>query len=171
MRASQLRQLLEDKTGEEQLEFRVPNIFLPPRFRELSEGRDLLLMMDDDLTIHIRWHGQDFHEHHPLTPGASRRLVGEIMRYMTKYRKHLKVFGKFIYEYAEQPWNEKRYHDGFRQEKEATQRAKEDRPEEEEEPETPGQEEEQGVTAVVDGMDELIELASQGDSPYPDVDY
>ncbi len=164
MRVNQLRQLLEAKMGEEQLEFRVPNIFLPPRFRDLSGGQDLLLVMDDDFTIHIRWHNQDFHEHHPLTPGASRRLVGEVMRYSKLYRENLKMFGKLLCEYAEQPWDEERYNEGLRQEKEATRRAKEDRPG------TSGQEE-QGVGAVIHGVDELVEILSQGDSPYPGMDY
>ena len=172
MRANQLRQILKKKAGWEQLEFRIPNIFLPPRFRDLSEGRDLLLMLDGDFTIHIRWHNEDFHTHHPLTPGASRRLVGEIMQRMKQYKEHLKVFGAFIDEYAERPYDEERYHDGFCQEKEATQRAKKDRPEEEEEHEAEGQEEElEEVVALVHGIDELVQLAEHGDSPYPNVDY
>ena len=172
MRANQLRQTLKKKAGWEQLEFRIPNIFLPPRFRDLSEGRDLLLMLDDDFTVHIRWHDADFHTHHPLTPGASRRLVGEIMQRMKQYKEHLGVFGKFIEEYAEQPFDEERYHDGFSQEKEGTQRAKKDGPEEEEEREAQGQEEErEEVVALVDGIDELVQLAEHGDSPYPCIDY
>lgn len=179
MRARQLRQLLKKKMGWEQLEFRVPPLFLPPRFRDLSKGRDLLLMMDDDFTIHIRWHNEDFHTHHPLTPGATRRLVSEIMKYTKQYREHLQVFGKFIDEHAEQPWEEERYHDGFGQEKEATQRAKKNGPKEEKEREAQGQEEErEEVTAVIDGsydivdsFEELDRLRAQGDSPYPDTDY
>lgn len=179
MRANQLRQLLRKKAGWEQLEFRIPNTFLPPRFRDLSEGRDLLLMLDDDYTVHIRWHNEDFHKHHPLTPGAARRLVGETMKRMKQYKEHLGIFGKFIEEYAEQPLDEERYHDGFSQEKEATQRAKKDGPEEEKKREAQGQEEElEEVTAVVDGdydivdsFEELDRLRSQGDSPYPDMNY
>ncbi len=172
MRANRLRQLLKKKAGWEQLEFLVPPLFLPPRFRALSKGRDLLLMMDDDFTIHIRWHNEDFHTHHPLTPGAARRLVGEIMKYIQQYKEHIKVFGKFVDEYAEQPWDEERYHYGFCQEEKATQRAKKNRPEEEEEHEAEGQEEELGeVVEIAHGIDELVQLIGQGDSPYPDVDY
>lgn len=178
MRASQLRQLLSEKCGEEQLEFRIPEIFLPPRFRDLSEGRDLLLMLDDDLTIHVRWHNEDFLEHHPLTPGESKRLVGEVLKYMTKYRELLKVFGKFIYEYAELPWDEERYHDGFRQEKEATQRAKKAGSEEEEESETAREEAESEevieLHAVLEELRQVtaaLEAEAGGESPMPDMGY
>ncbi len=179
MKASQLRQLLNQKACVEQLEFRVPPVFLPPRFRDMSRGRDLLLMLDDDLTVHIRWHNETFLTHHPLTPGATRRLVGEITKYIKQYKDNLRVFGKFIDDFAEQPFDEERYHDGFCQEKEATQRAKKNGPKEEKKHEAQGQEEEQGeVVAVVDGnydiidsFEELDRLQSRGDSPYPDIDY
>jgi hypothetical protein len=164
VRASQLQQVLNKKVGEEQLEFRIPQIFLPPRFRDLSEGRDLLLMLDDDLTIHIRWNNEGFHTHHPLTPGAARRLVGEIMKHITEYKKSLRVFGTFINGVAEEPWDEERYHDGFRKEEETAQRAKEVGAKEEEEQKTAGQEAEQvevetQLHTLVQDIDKLIELA------------
>jgi hypothetical protein len=180
VRASQLRQLLEKKVGGEQLEFRIPQIFLPPRYRNLSEGRDLLLMLDDDLTIHIRWHNETFHEHHPLTPGETKRLMGEVMMYIKRYREHFRVFGTFVCEHAELPWDEERYHDGFCQEEEAPQRAKEARPEEEEELTAEGQEEEQTIASqgerdsILRSLDNLIELSASnvgGETPCPDLDY
>lgn len=182
MKGNQLRQLLEKRACMEQMEFRIPPVFLPPRYRDLSEGRDLLLMLDDDLTVHIRWHNEDFHTHHPLTIGASRRLVGEVTKYIQQYKEHLRVFGKFIDKYGEQPFDEERYHDGFRQEKEATQRAKKDGPEEEEEHETQGQEEEQVEVRPELTLDALVRLPSfeqmvdmrpseiGGESPFPDPD-
>jgi hypothetical protein len=171
----------------EQLEFRVPPVFLPPRFRDLSEGRDLLLTLDDDLTVHIRWHNEDFHTHHPLTIGATRRLVGEIMNYIKQYKEHLRVFGTFINKYGEQPFDEERYHDGFCQEKEATQRAKKDGQEEEEEHEAQGQEEEQdevrpefrramearraGKLFWESHFEQASEIGGESPCPDPDADY
>jgi hypothetical protein len=185
VRESQLRQLLRERIGEEQLEFRIPQLFLPPRFRDLSEGRDLLLMLDDDFTVHIRWHNEIFHTHHPLTPGETRRLVGEIMRYILKYREQLRVFGTFLDEYSEAPWDDERYHDGFCQEEETTQRASEDGPKEEKEHEASGQEAEpeevgDGLRAVIHGIDDLIQTicppksisaGERGESPYPNLEY
>ena len=181
MRASQLRQLLRERVGGEQLEFRIPQLFLPPRFRDLSEGRDLLLLLDDDLTIHVRWHNETFHTHHPLTPGETRRLVGEIMKYILKYREQFRVFGTFLDEYSEAPWDDERYHDGFYQEEKATQKAPEDGPKEEKEQAAAEQEAEEvveDVRAVIHGIDDLIQticppksISAGGESPLPDMEY
>ncbi len=178
MKASQLRQLLDYNAGGEQLEFRIPLIFLPPRFRKLSKERDLLLVLDEYFTINVRWQDEDFHTHHPLTPGESRRLVGEVMKYMKKYRENLRVFGKFLNEWSEPTWDKERYHDGIRQEKEVTQRAKKARSEEEDEHEAKGQEEEQEIAsslqAILQETDELVEVISSergGESPCPSAEY
>ncbi len=170
MKVNRLRQLLREKAGEEQLDFRIPEVFLPPRFRGLSEGRDLLLMLDDDLTIHIRWQKEGFHVHHPLTPGAARRLVRESLRNMEKYKKELKIFGEFVDEVGEEPFEDERYHDGYCYERKTVPPAKRDRSEDEGE-----------RTATIRNFPSLRALArmireqdsteSGGESPCPNVKF
>jgi len=93
---------------------------------------------------------------------------------MKKYREHLRVFGAFVDEYAERPFDEERYHDGFSQEKEATQRAKKDGPKEEEEHEAAGEEEECEEVDPMITLNALVEMANSGnfggESPFPDLD-
>ncbi len=69
----------------------------------------MLLLVDQDLTIHIRWEGARLAEHHPLTVGATRQLIREVMRNMARYRRELGVYGRFIETYAEEPFDDQRY--------------------------------------------------------------
>jgi len=86
----------------------LPHPLLPPRFQDLSEDRNMILSLDQDLTLHVRWEGARIHEHHPLTPGAVNRLVKEVLRNMSKYRKDLEIFNRFVRQTAEQPFEDDR---------------------------------------------------------------
>jgi hypothetical protein len=105
---SQLRKSLNEDAGIGEFEFIIPNSFLPPRFRKLPEQRNLILLVDQDLTIHVRWKGARFHEHHPLTPREAQQLIRESLGYMKKYRRELQIFSRFIGEMGEQPFDDPR---------------------------------------------------------------
>jgi len=92
----------------------LPHPLLPPRFQDLSEDRNMILFLDQDMTLHVRWEGARIHEHHPLTPGAVNRLVKEVLRNMSKYRKDLEIFNRFVRQNAEQPFEDDRPLDPFR---------------------------------------------------------
>jgi len=106
---SRLREILERKAIEEDLQFLIPHPFLPPRFRRISENRNMILLIDQELTAHVRWEGARLAEHHPLTVGATRQLIREVMRNMTRYRRELGIYGRFIEEYTEEPFDDERY--------------------------------------------------------------
>ena len=92
----------------------IPHPFLPPRFQKLSKNHNMILLLDRDMTVHIRWEGSRLHEHHPLTPRAARGLIREVQSYMTKYRREIKVFSRFIEQKAEEPFEDSRAPDPFR---------------------------------------------------------
>ena len=92
----------------------IPHPFLPPRYQKLSQERNMILLLDRDMTLHIRWEGSKLHEHLPLTPRAARGLIRECLGRMTKYRRDLQVFSKFIEENAEQPFDDPRALDPIR---------------------------------------------------------
>ena len=68
----------------------------------------MILFLDQDLTLHVRWEGARIHEHHPLTPGAVNRLVKEVLRRMSQYRKDLEIFNRFVRQNAERPFEDDR---------------------------------------------------------------
>jgi hypothetical protein len=105
---SRLRKSLNEDAGMGDFEFIIPHPFLPPRFRKLKENQNLILLMDQDLTIHVRWEGSRHHEHHPLTPRAAQRLIQECLTYMKEYRRDVQVFSRFIGEMGEQPFDDPR---------------------------------------------------------------
>ena len=109
MGISRLRALLEDMALEEDIQFTIPHPFLPPRFREICENQNMLLLVDQDLTIHVRWEGARMAEHYPLTKGATRRLIREVLRKMKEYRRDVEVYARFIEHHAEEPLDDERY--------------------------------------------------------------
>jgi hypothetical protein len=106
---SRLRALLEQRATVEDLQFIIPHPFLPPRFRKISQDRNMILLVDADLTIHVRWEGTRLAEHHPLTREAAQHLVREVLRNMKAYRRELEVYSRFLGSWAEQPLGDKRY--------------------------------------------------------------
>ncbi len=111
---SPLRKLLEEEAGWEEFRMTIPHPFLPPRFQKLSKNRNMVLLLDRDMTLHVRWEGSRLHEHHPLTPGAARGLIREVSSRMTKYRREVQVFSRFIGQKAEEPFEDNRSPDPLR---------------------------------------------------------
>lgn len=109
--AKSLREALEDLAGEEELEFIIPHPVLPPRFQDICEDRNMILTLDMDFTIHVRWEGARRNEWLSLTPGGTRRLVREVLRNLTKYRRDLQTYGQFLDRVAEQPFDDPRSDD------------------------------------------------------------
>lgn len=64
----------------------------------------MVLFMDLDCVLHVRWEGARQDEHRPLTPGAVRRLLKEVGQNMKKYRRDLDVFARFSDKTAEAPF-------------------------------------------------------------------
>ena len=105
---SRLRKLLNEDAGVGDFEFIIPHPFLPPRYRKLKENQNLILLMDQNMTLHVRWEGSRHHEHHPLTPRAAQRLIHECLVYMKKYRREIQIFSRFVGEMGEQPFDDPR---------------------------------------------------------------
>ena len=68
----------------------------------------MILLLDTDMTLHVRWEGARFYGHHPLTPRAAQRLIQEVLGYMSQYRRELKVFSRFIEQVGEEPFDDPR---------------------------------------------------------------
>ena len=102
--AKSLKEQLNRALGFDEVDFTIPHVFLPPRFKEMSKNRNMILFMDLDTVMNVRWEGARQDEHHPLTPGACRRLFKECIRNMKKYRKDLDAFSRFVDGEAEVPF-------------------------------------------------------------------
>jgi hypothetical protein len=143
-----------------EVEFILPHVFLPPRFKEISEDRNMILFLDIDQVMHVRWEGALQDSHHPLTPGACRRLFRECVRNMRKYRKDLDAFSRFVDKTAEEPFWDPRVSSLSKPRPEKPAEAIKD-PEPEE------------IIAVVDNTGKLVEgtfsdlSESGGESPMP----
>lgn len=98
-----LKRLLEDLVGEQKMEWVIPHPFLPPRYRKICENRNMVLILSPNYTLHIRWEGARRGERISPTPGEVRRLLREVKRNISKYNQELKVFSKFVDEWAEEP--------------------------------------------------------------------
>lgn len=64
----------------------------------------MILFLDVDQVMHVRWEGALQDSHHPLTPGACRRLFKDCIRNMRKYRRDLDAFSRFVDKTAEEPF-------------------------------------------------------------------
>ena len=162
--AKSLKKQLDRALGFDEISFIIPHVFLPPRFKKVSRNRNMIMFMDMDTVLHVKWEGSRQDEHHPLTPGACRRLFKECIRNMKKYRKDLDAFSRFVDDEAEVPfWNPRR---------DSLNKDQEEKPapsvEEEE------QEEEEIITAMrpngklVQGkISDFLEEEMGGESPIP----
>lgn len=104
--AKALREILEKRAGLKECEFTLPYVFLPPRYIEVSGGRNMILVLDQDCVAQIRWEGSAADPYQDLTPGAVRRLMKDVSRNIKKYRKELGIFARFVDRTAEEPfWN------------------------------------------------------------------
>lgn len=109
MAVSPLRRILERGAGGEEFHYVIPHPFLPPRYQGISNNRNMILLMDRDLTLHIRWEGSRMHEHRPLTPKGTMKLLREVSKNMSEYRKELQILSRFIDSYGEAPFDDSRY--------------------------------------------------------------
>lgn len=109
MPTSELRKLLNEEAAFQEFSFIIPHPFLPPRYQKLSRERNMVLFLDQNLTVHVRWEGARMHEHLSLTSKATSRLIKEVLRNMTVYRREINVFSRFIEDFAEQPFENPRY--------------------------------------------------------------
>lgn len=152
---SKLERVVDDLN---EVEFILPHVFLPPRFKEISKDRNMILFLDVDQVMHVKWEGALQDSHHPLTPGACRRLFKECVRNMRKYRKDLDAFSRFVDKTAEEPFWDPRTFSGSKPRPEKTAEAIED-PEE--------------IIAAIDNKGQLVEgtvsdfIESGGESPMP----
>jgi hypothetical protein len=99
-----LRGELDKTAGFKKIGFTIPHVFLPPRFKEISQKRNMILTIDGDLVPHVFWEGALEDSHHPLTPTAAKRLVRECLERMKKYRSDLRVLEQFLGEETEIPF-------------------------------------------------------------------
>jgi len=106
---SQLRTLLEQGVGVRSFQFIIPHPFLPPRFRKISENRNMILLIDQDVTMYARWEGERLERHQPLSKGAVRQLLREVTQRMKDYRRDLEIYGRFIESQGEEPFGGSRY--------------------------------------------------------------
>lgn len=152
---SKLARVVDDLN---EVEFILPHVFLPPRFKEVSKNRNMILFLDVDQVMHVRWEGALQDSHHPLTPGACRRLFKECVRNMRKYRKDLDAFSRFVDKTAEEPFWDPRNFGGSKPRPEKTAEAEE------------GPEE---IIAAIDNKGQLVEgtvsdfIEEGGESPMP----
>lgn len=102
--AKSLKERLDGALGFGEVSFIIPHVFLPPRFKDISKNRNMILFMDEDTVMHIRWEGALQDEHRPLNPGACRRIFKECIRNMKKYRKDIDTFSRFVDKEAEVPF-------------------------------------------------------------------
>lgn len=158
MGLSKLRKLLENKVCEENISVTIPNIFLPPRFRKISEGRNMILFMDRDVTLHVRWEGVNMPAHQPLTKRATNRLIQDVLRAMAKYRTDLYIYARFMERWADDPMPSDRYDETL------YERIP---PPAKEEPETVSGEE---IVAQLTSED-LLRFTGGGESPMPAWDW
>ncbi len=99
-----LREKLERAGGVRNIEFMIPHMFLPPRFKKISEGRNMILLVDPDLVSHVRWEGSLQDEFHPLRRKAVQKLIDGCVARMKDYRSDLGVFSRFIERRTEEPF-------------------------------------------------------------------
>lgn len=111
MPVSKLRRLLEDEAGFEDFCLTIPHPLLPPRFHDLCENRNMILVLDDSMTIRVTWEGSRFEEYYPLNPAAAGRLLAEVQSNMTNYRRDLQIFERFIRQWGEKPFDVPRFLD------------------------------------------------------------
>ena len=159
--AKSLKEQLNRALGFDEVSFTIPHVFLPPRFKEVSKNRNMILFMDTDTVMNVRWEGARQDEHHPLTPGACRRLFKECIRNMKKYRKDLNSFSRFVDDEAEFPFWDPR--------EDSLTRDREEKPA----PSTEEEEQGEEIIAVLDSSGELVQgtvsdfLEQGGESPMP----
>jgi len=108
-RARRLKSLLNKLKGEEEIEFIIPHTFLPPRYREMAERHNMILVFDRDMTLHVRWEGVRLLEWNSISSGEARRIVSSVLRHLAHYEREVRVFSRFLDANAELPFEDPRF--------------------------------------------------------------
>lgn len=103
MSRKSLRNFLEERVGDTELEFIVPHALLPPRYRKLSPGNNLIICLDRNFLIQMRWQNVRSGRRAILSAGEVRRLTSYVVRALRKYRTDLTSFSRFLDRVAEKP--------------------------------------------------------------------
>jgi len=99
--SKKLKNLLDSLAGEKEIEWIIPHPFLPPRYKKICENRNMVLLLSRNLTVRIRWEGARLGEWISPSPVEIRRLIREVKRKMTDYRKQLDIYSNFITEWVD----------------------------------------------------------------------
>lgn len=112
MKRNKLLDLLVEKMGQEDVEFVIPHPFLPPRYRKICENRNMIVTLDTENTIQLRWENARLVTWMSPTPGEFRTIVSYARRKMQQYRRDLETFGNFVDRVAEDPFLDPIFNDG-----------------------------------------------------------
>lgn len=112
MKRNKLLDLLVEKMGQEDVEFVIPHPLLPPRYRDICENRNMIVTLDTENTIQLRWENARLVMWMSPTPGEFRTIVSYAMKKMQKYRRDLETFGNFVDRVAEDPFLDPIFDDG-----------------------------------------------------------
>ena len=150
-----LKAMLERVSGEEEVEFTIPHPFLPPRYREMSNRTNMILVLDRDMTLHVKWEGARLSEWNSITPGECRRIVASVLHYLSSYREELRAFSRFVDAHAEMPFDDPRFEPGTSPQERAQERP------------APVQRESKDRAAGVPVGTSALSMALGGESPCP----
>lgn len=112
MKRNKLLDLLVEKMGQEDVEFVIPHPFLPPRYSKICGNRNMIVTLDTENTIQLRWENARLITWMSPTPGEFRTIVSYAMKKMQKYRRDLETFGNFVDRVAEDPFLDPIFYDG-----------------------------------------------------------
>jgi hypothetical protein len=99
-----LSEKLKKFAGFGEILFTIPHIFLPPRFQKLSHNRNMIVVLDPDQVVSVRWEGAQLEDYQPLTSKAASRLIRECLTKMSDYRRDLTILEGFVVAEAEDPF-------------------------------------------------------------------
>jgi hypothetical protein len=112
VKRNKLLNLLVAKMGEEEMEFIIPYLLLPPRYRKLCQNRNLIVTLGIENTIQLRWENVRLTTWMSPTPGEFRTIVSYALRKLQEYRRDLQTFGNFVDRVAEPPFQDPIFDDG-----------------------------------------------------------
>lgn len=112
MKRNKLLDLLMEKVGQEEVGFVIPHPLLPPRYRKVCESRNMIVTLDVENTIQLRWENARLMTWMSPTPGEFRTIVSYAMKKIQQYRRDLETFGDFVDRVAENPFLDPIFDDG-----------------------------------------------------------
>jgi hypothetical protein len=112
MKRNKLLDLLVEKMGQEEVEFVIPHPLLPPRYRKFCENQNMIVTLDIENTIQLRWENARLSTWMSPTPGEFRTIISYALKKLQKYRRDLQTFGNFVDHVAEAPFQDPIFDDG-----------------------------------------------------------